>query len=103
MRDIGIVTLMSVAATAAAPVLPAARSAPLVTTKSTEQFAGCFASVQERRSAAWWFVPNGKGGTFSNLGAAASGTHISWSSATAANTARSGWRMLRPALRKPEG
>jgi len=70
MRDIGIVTLMSVAATAAAPVLPAARSAPLVTTKSTEQFAGCFASVQERRSAAWWFVPNGKGGTFSNLGAA---------------------------------
>lgn len=70
MRDIGIVTLMSVAATAAAPVLPAAKSAPLVTNKSTEQFAGCFASVQERRSAAWWFVPNGRGGTFSNLGAA---------------------------------
>lgn len=70
MRDIGIVTLMSVAATAAAPVLPAARSAPLVTAKSTEQFAGCFARAQERRSAAWWFVPNGKGGTFSNLGAA---------------------------------
>ena len=70
MRDIGIVTLLSVAATAAAPVLPAARTAPLMTAKSTEQFAGCFADTQKRRAAAWWFVPNGRGGTFSNLGAA---------------------------------
>ena len=70
MRDIGIVTLMSVAATAAAPMLPVARSEALVTTKSAEQFAGCFVSVQESSSAAWSFVPSGKGGTFSNLGAA---------------------------------
>jgi hypothetical protein len=70
MRDVGIVTLLSVAATAAAPVLPGPRPAPLITTKSTAQFAGCFARTQERGAAAWWFVPNGSGGTFSNLGAA---------------------------------
>jgi len=70
MRDVGIVTLLSVIATAAAPVLPATRSAALVTGKSTQQFAGCFVSVQEDSSAPWSFVPNDKGGTFSNLGAA---------------------------------
>jgi len=70
MRDIGIVTLLSVAATAAAPVLPAAVHAPLVTAKSAEEFAGCFARTQDARSAAWAFVPKRGGGTFSNLGAA---------------------------------
>lgn len=71
MREIGIVTLLSVAATAAAPALPAAVRAPLVTAKSAEQFADCFARAQDARSAAWAFVPKrGGGGTFSNLGAA---------------------------------
>jgi hypothetical protein len=67
MKDFGIVTLLSVAITAAAPALPAA--APLVTAKSAEQFAGCFARSQDARSAAWAFVPKRTGGTFSNLGA----------------------------------
>jgi hypothetical protein len=70
MRDIGLVTLLSVAATAAAPVLAAVTSAPLMTAKSAEQFAGCFARTQDARLAAWAFVPKRNGGTFSNLGAA---------------------------------
>jgi len=44
-------------------------SAPLVTAKSTERFAECFAGTQNRRAEAWWFVPKPRGGTFSNLGA----------------------------------
>lgn len=70
MRDIGIVTLLSVAVTAAAPALPDAHPTPLVTAKSSEQFAGCFVHSQQRRAAPWAFVPNRRGGTFSNLGAA---------------------------------
>lgn len=70
MRDFGIVTLLSVIATAAAPTAPASKAATFVTSKSTEQFAGCFSRTQDKRSAAWWYVPNDHGGAFSNLGAA---------------------------------
>jgi hypothetical protein len=70
MKQIGIVTLLSVFASAAAPGLPAYQSgATLLTSKSTEQFAGCFVEAQDRASLAWWFVPKADGGTFSNLGA----------------------------------
>jgi hypothetical protein len=69
MREIGIVTLLSVAVTAAAPGPQAYRPAVYVTPKSTQDFARCFADSQEKRGAAWWFVPREKGGTFSNLGA----------------------------------
>jgi hypothetical protein len=69
MKEVGIVILISVTATAAAPTPRAFPSVPFVTAKSTQQFADCFASVQDRRSAPWWFVPNDKGGTFSSLGA----------------------------------
>jgi hypothetical protein len=69
MKEIGIVTLLSVAVTAAAPGPQAYRPAVYVTPKSTQDFARCFARNQDRLGAAWWFVPRDKGGTFSNLGA----------------------------------
>ena len=69
MREIGIVTLLSVAVTAAAPGPQAYRPAVYVTPKSTQDFARCFANTQDKRGAAWWFVPREKGGTLSNLGA----------------------------------
>ena len=68
MREIGIVTLLSVAVTAAAPGPQAYRPAVYVTPKSTQDFARCFASSQDKRGAAWWFVPRDHGGTISNLG-----------------------------------
>ena len=68
MREIGIVTLLSVAVTAAAPGPQAYRPAVYVTPKTTQDFATCFASRQDERGQAWWFVPRDKGGTFSNLG-----------------------------------
>ena len=69
MKVVGIVTLLSVAAVAGAPNSKASNPAPVVTAKSTEQFAACFAKAQDKRSSAWWFVPREHGGTFSNLGA----------------------------------
>jgi hypothetical protein len=69
MRNIGIVTLLSVIATAAAPNSKAHAATPFVTAKSAERFAECFAARQDLRSAAWWFVPRQGGGTFSNVGA----------------------------------
>ena len=69
MKEIGIVTLLSVAVTAAAPGPQAYRAAVYVTPKSTQDFASCFARSQDRRGAAWWFVPRDHGGAFSNLGA----------------------------------
>src|SRR4051794_8887960 len=68
MREIGIVTLLSVAVTAAAPGPKAYRPSVYVTPKSTEDFASCFARSEDKRGAAWWFVPRDRGGTFSNLG-----------------------------------
>ena len=67
MRGLGIVTLLSVAATAGAP--EPAKAAQLATTKSSAAFIDCFAKSQDRRSAGWWFVPKTEGGIFSNLGA----------------------------------
>lgn len=69
MKGVGLVLLISVAATAAAPTLADRAPQPIVTEKSTEAFAQCFAEAQDRQSASWWFVPKGKGGTFSNAGA----------------------------------
>ena len=69
MREIGIVTLLSVAVTAAAPGPQAYRPAVYVTPKSTQDFASCFARSEEKRGAAWSFSPREHGGAFSNLGA----------------------------------
>ena len=49
MREIGIVTLLSVAVTAAAPGPQAYRPSVYVTPKSTQDFASCFARVEDRR------------------------------------------------------
>ena len=68
MREIGLVTLLSVAVTAAAPGPQAYRPAVYVTPKSTQDFASCFARTQDRRGAAWSFIPRDKGGRFSNFG-----------------------------------
>jgi hypothetical protein len=68
MREIGLVTLLSVAVTAAAPSPRDYRAAISVTPKSTEDFASCFARSQDRRGKAWSFVPRDHGGRFSNLG-----------------------------------
>jgi len=69
MKEIGIVTLLSVAITAAAPGPDAYRPAVYVTPKSTHDFATCFTRSQERRGAAWWYVPRDHGGMLSNSGA----------------------------------
>ena len=70
MKQVGIVTLVSVAASAAAPVsYRAVDRATFETSKSVAQFGGCFVEAQDRAARAWSFVPKGDGGTFSNLGA----------------------------------
>jgi hypothetical protein len=72
MKDIGIITLLSVIISAAAPSSPAApQNKPaksFLTAKSTNQFASCFADTQDRGALPWWYVPKNNGGTFSNLG-----------------------------------
>ena len=70
MKQVGIVILISVAASAAAPVSHAAHDAvTLETSKTVAEFGGCFVDSQEHAARAWAFVPKGDGGTFSNLGA----------------------------------
>jgi len=69
MREIGIVTILSVAVTAAAPGPRAYRPAVYVTPKTTQDFASCFTRKEDKRGAAWWYVPRENGGTISNLGA----------------------------------
>lgn len=69
MKEVGIVTLLSVAVTAAAPGPQAYRPAVYVTPKSTQDFATCFTRSQEKRGAPWAFVPRAHGATISNLGA----------------------------------
>lgn len=69
MRSLGIATIMSVMATVGAPSIPPASGQPMVTAKSAQAFANCFIKDQNRRSAAWAFAPNAKGGMFSNVGA----------------------------------
>lgn len=68
MRSLGIITLLSVVATAAAPARQQAAQVPMVTPKSAAAFVDCFGRSQDQRGAPWWFVPKGNGGTFSNLG-----------------------------------
>jgi hypothetical protein len=70
MKQVGIVILISVAASAAAPVAHArAGTLSFETSKSVAQFGGCFVGMQDRAAHAWAFVPKGNGGTFSNVGA----------------------------------
>jgi hypothetical protein len=69
MKEIGLVTLLSVAVTAAAPNARSNPPASYATLKSTAQFADCFARSQERHGIPWWFIPKERGGTFSDLGA----------------------------------
>jgi|SRR6185312_4028309 len=70
MKDLGIFTLISVAAIAAAPAPEKNGPTMFATIRSTEQFAACFARTQDRVSMPWWFVAKDNGGgTFSNLGA----------------------------------
>ena len=72
MKDIGIVTLLSVIVSAAAPSsLALSEYKPaksLVTAKSTDQFASCFASTQDEGGLPWAYIRKDDGGTFSNLG-----------------------------------
>jgi len=76
MKQVGIVILMSVMASAAAPAAPAQQSGvTLATGKSLDQFGGCFVQSQDRASMAWSFVPKADGGTFSNLGARGARNH----------------------------
>lgn len=69
MDKVGIVTLLSVVVTAAAPGPQAYRPSVYVTPKTTQDFAQCFARSQDKRGAAWSFAPGDHGGTISNLGA----------------------------------
>lgn len=69
MKDIGIVALLSVITSAAAPSWPAHQPAKsFVTAKSTDEFGSCFANTQDQGALPWWYVPKDDGGTFSNLG-----------------------------------
>ena len=69
MKEIGLVTLLSVAVTAAAPSAQSNPRSSYATAKSAARFADCFARSQDRRGIPWWFVPKERGGTFSDLGA----------------------------------
>jgi hypothetical protein len=69
MKQVGLITLVSVIASAAAPAAPARQGASVATSKSVAQFGGCFVAAQERASLAWSYVPKPHGGTFSNVGA----------------------------------
>jgi len=40
------------------------------TTKSVDEFRECFMAAQANASNVWWFVPNERGGVFSNDGGA---------------------------------
>ena len=70
MKQVGIFALISVVASAAAPAPHASQKAvTLETSKTVEQFSGCFVNAQDRASLAWSYVPQSRGGTFSNFGA----------------------------------
>jgi hypothetical protein len=69
MREFGIVALLSVIATAAAPTPPSPRVERYLTAKSTSDFASCYEKVQGPRSANWAYVASRRGGAaFSNFG-----------------------------------
>jgi len=71
MKD-GIITLLSVIISAAAPTSATSSeykpAKSLITAKSTDQFASCFASTQDDSGLPWAYVRKDDGGTFSNLG-----------------------------------
>lgn len=69
MRDFGIVALLSVIATAAAPTAPSAKVETYLTAKSTRQFAACYAESQKGRyGTSLWYASNRNGGAFSDVG-----------------------------------
>ncbi|MEO8455029.1 MAG: hypothetical protein ABI454_07705 [Sphingomicrobium sp.] len=72
MKDVGIITLLSVIISAAAPSSPnALETGPaksFATAKSIDQFASCFTDTQDRGALPWSYVRKEDGGTFSNLG-----------------------------------
>jgi hypothetical protein len=72
MKDIGIITLLSVIISAAAPSSPGSpqrmSAKAFITAKSTDQFGSCFAGAQDSGALPWSYVPKEDGGTFSNLG-----------------------------------
>lgn len=61
MREIGIVTLLSVAATAAAPTPRIAE--PVAAPSATSRYAACLASSETPTAARWWIVANERGGS----------------------------------------
>lgn len=70
MKQVGMVVLISVAASAAPPAPHRGhRTVTLETSKTVEQFSGCFINAQDRASQAWAYIPQSRGGTFSNFGA----------------------------------
>ena len=70
MKQFGIFALVSVAASAAAPTPQAAHQpVTLETSKTVQQFGGCFVNAQDRAALAWSYIPQSRGGTFSNFGA----------------------------------
>jgi hypothetical protein len=72
MKDIGIITLLSVIISAAAPSSPGTphhnSAKALTTAKSTDEFASCFTSLQDQGGLPWSYIRKADGGTFSNLG-----------------------------------
>ena len=69
MKHFNIVTLVSVMVSAAAPCSHAHAAGTRATSKTVEQFAGCFVAAQDGAALPWSFVPQSRGGTFSNAGA----------------------------------
>jgi hypothetical protein len=67
MKQFAIAAILGLAAAGSAAAAPAI--APSATARSVDDFGTCFVAAQERASLAWSFVPNARGGTFSNLGA----------------------------------
>jgi hypothetical protein len=65
------ITIFALAAWASSGAIAAGlpNASARVTSKSADQFVGCFVAAQQRESMPWWFVPKAGGGTISNLGA----------------------------------
>jgi len=63
MKEVGIVTLLSVAITAAAPAPQAYRPSVYVTPKTTQDFATCFTRSQDEHGFSTWAVVEKESGT----------------------------------------
>jgi hypothetical protein len=68
MKDLGITTIISVAAIAAAPGAQGSRPVALATAKPMQAFDDCFARTQQRFGQPSSLVAKKNGGTFPNLG-----------------------------------